>query len=254
MCMSKKQTNCREQLKKKWVTIIDAIEKNPDCEKALIQYLSVHLNIYNQFILTRLNRCVNTNKFESHHIFPKSIGGPDKSWNLINLTVKEHHQAHIYRYSVYHEYIDKLALSFFGQFVDQRKAAQLLGSQAAVMLKRCGFQNPAIQKKAAEKGRHTLTLKKKQSYFARLSPLIKKHLLTNQVWVYLTKNKKKKVLVNARRCLTLTELVEYLEQTTGISIGKKGKLTTKTNGLSKVIKGVRKSYANWSYEKESAAH
>ena len=106
--------------------------------------MKTNSNVYNRFILNRLNNCVEADHYEYHHIFPKSIGGVDKSWNLIRLTVKDHHKAHFYRYQVYNEYIDKLALTLFNQDVNQKKVAQFLGSQSAVMLKKCGFQNPDV--------------------------------------------------------------------------------------------------------------
>ena len=42
---------------------------------------------------------------ESHHVFPKSLGGSDDKWNLINLTAKDHFMAHYYLAKIHGGYM-----------------------------------------------------------------------------------------------------------------------------------------------------
>lgn len=114
------------------------------------------------------------------------------------------------------------------------------------MLKKCGFQNKEIQQKAAQKGRKSMTNKKKKGYFSRSSKEIQNHLKKDQVWFYQEKQKSVAIQIKAFSCLTLVDLVQKLENT-GLSVGKvESKITSKTSGLARVIKGQRKHYGGWS--------
>lgn len=42
------------------------------------------------------------NYYESHHIVPRSMGGPDTPTNLVLLTAEEHYMAHYYLWQIYH--------------------------------------------------------------------------------------------------------------------------------------------------------
>jgi hypothetical protein len=135
------------------------------------------------------------------------------------------------------------------QSVNQRTKFQTLGSFSAVKLKKCGFQNPLIQKIAAAKGRANLTLKKKQAFFMRLSTPIQEHFNKTQKWVYEKEGRFLLKMVCVNSCLSLACLLIQLEST-GYAVGGVNTLkTTKTNGLSKVIKGIRPSYDGWSFLK-----
>lgn len=41
------------------------------------------------------------NKYEKHHIFPRSLGGKDDEDNLVLLTFREHFLAHYLLYKIY---------------------------------------------------------------------------------------------------------------------------------------------------------
>jgi hypothetical protein len=51
-------------------------------------------NHYNLLIERAKARTLTSNK-ETHHIFPKCLGGTDESSNLVNLTYREHYIAHL---------------------------------------------------------------------------------------------------------------------------------------------------------------
>ena len=42
------------------------------------------------------------NYYESHHIVPRSMDGPDTPTNLVLLTAEEHYMAHYYLWQIYH--------------------------------------------------------------------------------------------------------------------------------------------------------
>ena len=215
-------------------------------------YLKRHNNSYHYLVTHLLTRKLVTQPdttYELHHIFPKSIGGPDKNWNLVKVTLREHRLLHLLRYRTYREHVDKLALTFLKQASDVRKARQISGSRSAVMLQSCGFQNPDVQKRAASKGRSNVTLKKRRGYFRRLHPQIQAHLNRDVVWSYCPHHGRESIDVDvlAHSCLTLVDLVRRLE-VSGAPVGSKGsKLTSKTSGLARVIKQARSHYGGWSY-------
>ena len=237
----------RMLLYEKWSLTIQSIALSVDPKKELLFYLKSNKNVYTERILCFLDRKrKKIGYYEKHHIFPKSIGGLDKDWNIIHVTQTEHSELHKLRFLVYGEYVDKLALSLLSQSFESRKKNQILGSRAAVMLKKCGFQNKEIQQKAAQKGRKSMTNKKKKGYFSRSSKEIQNHLKKDHVWFYQEKQKSVAIQIKAFSCLTLVDLVQKLENT-GLSVGKvESKITSKTSGLARVIKGQRKHYGGWS--------
>lgn len=242
-----KITIARDLLYKKWTHIITNINICSDSQKALIIYLNKEKNIYNEKILFYLTRKLEKQiEYEKHHIFPKSVGGPNKEWNFVDVTQIEHQQLHHLRFQVYGEYIDKLANIFLIQPIEQRKKYQCLGSRTAVILRKCGFQNDKVQKEAAQKGRKSMTKKKKKGYFNRLNKTIQLHFKKDQIWVYKKQNQIMiSINIKAFSCLSLVDLLEQLESSYFLVGTKESKKTTKTNGLSKVIKKTRAHYCGW---------
>ncbi|ACV50240.1 putative homing endonuclease [Delftia phage PhiW-14] len=49
---------------------------------------------YVKFIDARINRVKPEGYTEQHHCWPRSLGGADRSWNLVHLTAREHFLAH----------------------------------------------------------------------------------------------------------------------------------------------------------------
>jgi hypothetical protein len=254
-----KVSKIKHVLQKRWSDTIVHIRVNKNPNEALRTYLREHNNGYNYLVTRLLTRRLSTQPgtaYELHHIFPKSIGGPNESWNLMLVTFCEHRALHMLRFHTYREHVDKLALTFLKQTVGERKTRQIAGSRAAVMLQACGFQNPHVQKRAASKGRSTMTPKKRQGYLRRLHPQIQAHLNVDTVWSYrrcrgCTPDLQRDVEIEADSCSTLADLVRRLELS-GAPVGSKGsKLTSKTSGLARVIRRMRSSYGGWSYRRSS---
>lgn len=49
---------------------------------------------------------------ETHHIIPRSVGGPDTPWNKVLVTCQMHQELHRTRYAVYGNHNDGLAVRF----------------------------------------------------------------------------------------------------------------------------------------------
>jgi hypothetical protein len=54
-----------------------------------------YYTIYKNFIEDRKSRKLKTDFYETHHILPRSMGGNDELFNLVNLTPREHFFAHL---------------------------------------------------------------------------------------------------------------------------------------------------------------
>ncbi len=108
----------------------------------LIAFLkdSRNTNKYNDFILYLLKKEseLNVNKgkksqtaviLQKHHIIPLHAGGPDKDWNLVTVTIKDHVMAHRLRYLVYNQdgderflrFSDNLNTNYFPKEVHQKQ-------------------------------------------------------------------------------------------------------------------------------------
>lgn len=108
----------QKKLRKKWCFIIKSIESAKTPFNQIQNYLQSNFNPYTNYILQlrllakerKKSKLPQKHLYEKHHIFPKSIGGPNANWNIVLVTTEEHKKAHKIRYQVYHEYVDK---SFF---------------------------------------------------------------------------------------------------------------------------------------------
>ena len=73
--------------------------KNINSLEQLIQFLKEENNSYSEFILSKLERMhlpstLNRQTTQLHHIIPLHQLGPNCKWNIIQLTIEEHGQAH----------------------------------------------------------------------------------------------------------------------------------------------------------------
>ncbi len=96
-----------------------------------------------------------------HHIIPLHMGGPDKDWNLINLSIEQHSYAHKLLFENYGNYFDLCAsCMLLGQtnagFEAIRKANQLKMKKNQV-----GFYNSELQRELGKRQ------KKKRKPYAR---------------------------------------------------------------------------------------
>lgn len=53
-----------------------------------------YFNHYKKLINKARNRRLDEHCVESHHVWPKCLGGPDENWNMVELTPEEHYVAH----------------------------------------------------------------------------------------------------------------------------------------------------------------
>lgn len=105
----------QKELRKKWCSIIKSIESSKTPFNQIQNYLQSNLNPYTDSILQlrllakerKESKLYQKHLYQKHHIFPKSIGGPNASWNIVLLTPEEHKKVHAIRYDVYHEYVDQ---------------------------------------------------------------------------------------------------------------------------------------------------
>lgn len=68
--------------------------------------------IYQNLIISRFYRKNNNGYYEKHHIWPKSLGGPNVSWNIIKLTAREHFIAHWLLYKLSENINDKIKMGY----------------------------------------------------------------------------------------------------------------------------------------------
>lgn len=105
----------QKKLRKKWYSIIKSIESAKTPFNQIQNYLQSNFNPYTNYILQLLLLAKKRKKpklsqkhlYQKHHSFPKSIGGPNASWNLVTVTLEEHRKAHVIRSKVYNEYVDE---------------------------------------------------------------------------------------------------------------------------------------------------
>lgn len=155
--------------------------------ETLLEYLRKYPNKYNTFILTCLEnpkhpkQHISGKGWQRHHIIPRHAGGPDASWNLVILTVKEHLDAHRLRYECYHENADKLA-TFFADGGTEPEFVALrhkLGLQT-VRKKRVGVFSSEDQKKSGESGGKARTQAKQESRGKKTEGQVLGYLLAAQ--------------------------------------------------------------------------
>ena len=140
--LNPKVSKIKHVLQKRWSDTIVRKRVNKIPNAALRTYLRARNNGQDYLVTRLLSRRLSTQQrtaYELHHTTPKSIGGPNESWNLMLVTFCEHRALHNLRFHTYREHEDKLALTFLEQTVGERKTRQIAGSRAAVMLQACGF-------------------------------------------------------------------------------------------------------------------
>jgi hypothetical protein len=78
---------------------------------------------------------------ETHHIIPRSVGGPDVPWNRVLVTSKMHQELHRTRYAVYGDPNDHLAIRFYnGDPTSYAERAKLSHRSLPEEKEGCGFR------------------------------------------------------------------------------------------------------------------
>jgi hypothetical protein len=150
-------------------------------------------NSYNSFILQKIEEekmlLLENQPFaiEAYHIIPKSLGGPDESWNLVCLTKEDHFLAHYLRFEVYKHPGDKAALNFRLEPSLTTKEVVLkrihLSHQSAKN-NQSGFFSSEQQFKNGKKGGAKQTENKRQKYAEKISPITSEKMKNGLIWTH----------------------------------------------------------------------
>lgn len=112
---------------------------------------------------------------ENHHIIPRSIGGSDESWNIINVLPEEHLFLHLLRYKIFNNRVDFLALRYIlnsfnnDQFKieninnsinkQMRRTYTYMKQNSAEFRKMHGWQTPDGIRRISEARKDTIVMK-----------------------------------------------------------------------------------------------
>lgn len=216
-------------------------------KKELRSFLLNEQNAYTLFIQKHQNQQTfknyALNETELHHIIPLYAKGPDKYWNIIRLSIKDHHLAHELLYKIYKNPEDLCSLNFKKK--NYSKAYQLRTKVAHVSqrLNKTGFFNSEIQRKNGIKGGKVKSLKKRLTYYRKISAFWK-YLLNNQsVWLY--KKTNFIMVINPNECLLPQEVAYKLLTYKPFWSIYKAKIQSFTSCLSRVVNKQRKSASGW---------
>lgn len=159
------------------------IQSRDDC----IQYLKQNPNLYNDFILHRIKNSV---AFEQkHHIFPRHAGGPDVDWNLVDLSSKDHIEAHRLRLIVYNEQGDKSAMAFFTNpemNSYERIQERIKNSHVSQQRNKNGFYSSTKQRENGIKGGKIQTEAKREKYVQKQCAGVAEALSKTMFWKHKT--------------------------------------------------------------------
>lgn len=218
----------------------------------LIKHLRLNNNIYNQFILDKLENPPPPGKMtEIHHIIPKHAGGPLKKWNEVVLTLEDHQKAHELRWAVYQEVSDLKAT----QFRKENASAETYKNIKAFKrgdetrkVKRTGIYEPGASARGGIKGGRVKSEAKDLSHQSKMSPEVYKILYQGSTW----KHDKTNIIVKfgPEEVLTMPQLKDRLASVLPKGCSDKDALNASkavnvTSNLAKVIKSERKSAYGW---------
>ncbi len=134
-----------------------------------IDFLKKESNDYSNFILERIDRNVEEIKtFASithrHHIIPKHQSGPDKKFNIIELTIEEHAEAHQLLYLCYQDKNDIAAFHMISGLVKQGQQIIWTLNQEKMRQNQRGFFSSEVQKELANRPRKPRTPKARNEF------------------------------------------------------------------------------------------
>lgn len=227
--------------------------ENVKCKVTLIEYLVKTPNPYNDFILARLKNEHPKNSenldIQKHHIIPRHIGGPNRTWNLVRLTVSEHREAHRLRWETYNNQADELALRFMQE---EHNTPELIAARVALSheyqrTNQIGRWNSEQQSRLGRIGGSRQTQAKREKFREKLSVPVKNFLDRGSTWYH--KSTMKHITFAPNELFLVTDLLEKLIEATEDETYKQMMQNTRksnaTSVLAKVIKGERPSCYNW---------
>jgi len=220
----------------------------------LINFLKKENNSYSEFILSRLNRKftnLDQQKTQLHHIIPIHQSGPNLKWNLVQLTIEEHAQAHELLFENYqHRYDLGASKMIRGQFKEGWNAIMQESLEKRRNNKSDRF-NSEVQRELGSRP------KKKRACYAR-HPYIKAALIRG--FDLYNKESGSVVKIGPCECDQMVDVIDKLmshpdminEREVWLAYEKKEKYPVLT-GLTRILTGhvdtrTRKrlySYKNW---------
>lgn len=217
---------------------------NITTSEQLTFFLSTEKNAYKTFINKYKKR---TNSLlvetEFHHILPLYANGPNKKWNLIQLSVHEHQMAHQLLYDVYKNTEDLCALRFRKKKHSEAYKLRIQLAHQAQRLNKKGFFNSNMQSENGKKGGKAKSLKKRLSYIKKLSPEWKTVLSNESRWLYV--QTKTVILIKPFECLLPQDVAIKLLTHQPFQENYKAKLQSFTSNLSCIVRKQRKKASGW---------
>lgn len=200
-------------------------------------------NIYVQFINYHQKKVKKqTEQTELHHIIPLYSNGPNAKWNLIELSISEHQEAHQLLYFVYKNNEDLCALRFRQKNLQAYKDRAAL-SHNVQRLQKKGFFNSKTQSENGKRGGKVKSNKKIRGYRKKLNPEWKKILSTHRYWCY--KKTGKVIKIKPFECNLPQDVTKKLLTYQLFEQTYKAKEQSLTSALTRVVKKQRKSASGW---------
>lgn len=235
-----------------------------NCLHDLIEYLRTNENVYNNFIMQKILHSSTPEVdllLEKHHIIPLHAGGPNKSWNLINLTPTEHLLAHQLRLLVFQEAGDRLACQFRSMknlSQEKQKQLPLKSGHKTALERKVGFYDSRQQSINGIKGGTIQTDKKILNYRKKMGSKVLEHLASEVIWQHAKTGSIVKIEANSLQLLTqmIPLLVESLSKLKLSSCKDLNKLQTGskssiTSFIARVIREERSSCYGWSIKSKT---
>ena len=195
-----------------------------------------------------------------HHIIPRHAGGPDQSWNMVELTTPDHQKAHELRYEVYQEVGDRVAVSFWANPTQNTLEAQQ--RRATITHEICranktGFFSPEQQSINGQKGGTVQTENKVEKYVEKLTDAVADGLGRDTRWKHRKDASIDIIHVKANTAKLVVDFQEIFVNALpeGEEKEKLSKMTTAnfTSAVSKVFKGERKTAHNFTLLPDEAS-
>lgn len=181
----------------------------------LKNYLRNNPNKHNDklFELIERHERGEANGLDKHHCIPVFEGGPDASWNLINLSLAEHAEIHELRAEVYGNAEDANGASVLRANLAREnpletRAENARRGHATQRRLRIGFNDPAVQSELGSRNAGTSTPAREEAYDSQTSELFRAALGKPLI---LTNNKLKiSIKCPANTCTRTSQLQDVL--------------------------------------------
>ena len=150
-------------------------------------------------------------KTETHHIIPRSVGGPEASWNKILVTTEMHQELHRTRYAIYGNHNDGLAIRFRdGDPTRYAERAKL--SHRSQITNGVGLGDRRLQSEKGKLGGKIQTVLKVKKYVEKQSQSIIQFHLSGSRWVNKLVNPPLEVIYQPREIRLTADLKRNMEQ------------------------------------------